>query len=136
MLVTDIRPEIGQKVVVIDFEGKGFLALFELVCQFLLLFVLSKLNLTQIFMLKFLLIRVVDFFFNFLLSKIFLFIFLLIPIIVLNHHDTLLLIMPGSLRLFLVDLVRFPDEEGFRQSAIDHHDIAFYGEEARIIAFL
>jgi hypothetical protein len=44
-------------------------------------------------------------------------------VVVLDHHDALLLVVPGSLGLLADHLVlRVAHEEGLREGAVQHHD--------------
>lgn len=137
----DIWPEVGSEIVEIDFERHTVVLWFgQFLRQLLFLFVSAKLDLTHILMFKFLFIRVVDFFLNFLDNVLVdLLTVFFVSVIVLDHHDTFSLVMPCSLGwLLLENLVGLftSDEKGFLQSTINHHDIAFDSEKSRIVLFL
>ena len=134
----DIGPEIGRKIVVVHFE-REFAGLFVLqfFSQGLLILVFPKLNLPHVLVLQLLLIRVVDFFFHILHDIVFVVAVVVIVVFlveVLDHHDSFLLVVPGGLGVLLNQLFVFvSDEEGLFQGAVDHHDVALDGEEARVV---
>lgn len=137
----DVWPEVGSEIVEIDLEWHAVvLWLGQFLRQLLFLFVSAKLDLTHVLMLQLLLIRVVDFFFNFL-DNVFvdLLTVLFVSVIVLDHHDTFSLVMPCGLGwLLLENLVGLftSDEKGFLQSTVNHHDITLDSEKSRIVLFL
>jgi hypothetical protein len=88
-------------------------------------------------MFQLLLIRIVNILLNIIhsiLIPILIFI-LLIPKIILNHHNTLPLIMPSRLGLLPnnINLALAPNKERFGEDSINEHDIALDGEKPRVI---
>lgn len=137
----DIWPEVGSEIIEIDLEWHTVsLWLSQFFSKLLFLLVSAKLDLAHVLMLQFLLVRVVDFFLNFL-DNVFVDLFgvLFVSVVVLDHHDTFSLVMPGGLCwLLLENLVGLftSDKKGFLQSTVNHHDITLDSEKARIVLFL
>ena len=140
-----MRPEMGAEEIKINFKRhKVFLFLF---CKFfskiLFLFISSQLYLSHIFVLKFLLIWVVNFLLDFIDNVLIDFILVaftfLVFVVILNHHDSFFLIVPSSFCRLLFDYFIRPFssyKERFFQGSINHHYVAFYSKETRIILFL
>ena len=134
MLMLNSWPEIGGKIIIINFKRHIFLG-FQFICKFLFLLILSQLNLSQILMLKLFFIWIVQLFLYFFFNMI---IFLLIlciwtSMVILDHHYTFSFVMPCCLRFFFLLLIVFADEKGFFQSPIQHHNETFNGKETWVI---
>ena len=84
-------------------------------------------------MFQLLFIRVVNFFFNLVQINFFLFIF--IPVVIFNHHNSFSFIVPRCIGVLIDDAVFATNEEGFRKDTIDHHDETFDCEETWVVVF-
>lgn len=140
----NVGPEMSAEEIKVNLERhKIFLFLLsKFFRKLLFIFIGLKLDLSHIFMLKLLLIRIIDFLLDFIhdifIDYLLVVIIFLIFVIIFNHHDSFSFIMPCRLcRLLLDDFIWTftTDEERFLQSSIDHHYIAFDSEESRIIFF-
>lgn len=81
-------------------------------------------------MLQFLLIGIVELLFLHHLLHLLL---LLSTVVVFNHHDSSAFIVPGGLGLLLSSHTFLSDEEGSKEGAVDHHDVALDSEETRVV---
>lgn len=130
------RPEMNHKIFIVNLKGKNLLSFVfvQFFRQLLFLFLLFQLYLPHVLMLQLLLIRVVDFFFN-LIDIDFLFLIFL-PIVVLDHHHTLSLIVPCSIRVLIDYCIFAAYKEWFGENSVNHHDEALDCKESRIVFFL
>lgn len=118
----DSWPEVNYEVLVIHLKRKDvFQFIFiQFFSQLLLLFILSQLNLSQIFMFQLLLVRVVEFFFD---SIHIYFFFFFTAIVIFDHHHSFPFVVPRCFGVFANDRVFRSYEEGLGECAVDHHDI-------------
>lgn len=132
VLLYDPWPEVNDKVLIIHLKRKDvFQFIFvQFFSQLLLLFILSQLNLSQIFMFQLLLVRVVEFLFD---SIHIYFFFLFTAIVIFDHHHSLPFVVPWGLGVFTDDHVIRSYEEGLGEGAVDHHDVWLDCEEAGVV---
>lgn len=100
----DIGPKVCREIIKINLKWKFWDFLFlKFFCDCLFILILPELNLTHVLMFQLFLVWIVDLFLHLFNYSFFIILFIVILtfVVVLDHHDSLLLIVPGCLSLLL-----------------------------------